>query len=105
MELDVDRRRVENKNKRVPRGILIFALFGIILWELSAARAFVVPICLAALLAFLMNPLDKFFCKHRAPEWASILISVCILFLPLLLVLSLLAYEIRLLILDFPAIV
>ena len=81
------------------------ALLGIVLWELSAARAFMVPVCLSALLAFLMNPLVRFLCRHRVPQWISITLSASSLVLPLAFVLSFLGYEVRALILDFPSIV
>ena len=81
------------------------ALLGIVLWELTVARPFMVPVCLSALLAFLMNPLVRFLCRHRVPQGISVTLSACLLVLPLLFVVSFLAYEIRALINELPSII
>jgi len=93
------------KKDSLLRGLLMAALLGVLLWELSAARAFIVPVCLSALLAFLMNPLVRFFCRHRVPHWLSITLSASLLALLLISMLTFLVYETRALIIGLPSIV
>lgn len=57
----------------------------IVVWGLREAREFLVPLCLAALLAFLMAPIVRVLERRaRLPEWAIVTISALILILPLL---------------------
>jgi predicted PurR-regulated permease PerM len=64
-----------------------------------------IPVCISALLAFLMNPLVRFLRGHRVPRSISVILSACTLVLPLLLVLTLMVYQIRSFIIDFSAVV
>src|ERR1700722_14678376 len=85
-----------------PRGLLISALLVIVLWGIAAAQSFLIPVCLAALLAFLMNPLVRGLKKRRVPLWVSVTISYFLLVLPLLAFLSFTVVEMQALVKDFP---
>lgn len=63
------------------------ALVGlvIVIWGVQEAKNFLVPLCLAALLAFLMAPVVRLLKrKAKLPEWAIVTVSALILILPLL---------------------
>ncbi len=92
------------KQQPIPRGILVTALLGIVVWELTVARAFMIPVCLAALSAFLMNPLARFLRRHKTPEWCAVTLSAAVLALPFLVLLSFIALEIQQLVLGLPTI-
>src|SRR5689334_14020210 len=86
-----------------PRPV-VWASWVVILWGVCQAKTFLVPLLLAALLSFLMTPLIKALERQKVPEWASILISSVLLFLPVLTVGALLLSEGSILIRDFPRI-
>jgi len=54
----------------------------IFFWGLHAGRDFLVPLCISALLAFLILPLMRFLTTHRVPEWLAITLSTAALILP-----------------------
>jgi predicted PurR-regulated permease PerM len=80
----------------------IWAAWVVVIWGMSQAKPFLIPILLAALLSFLMNPLIQILEKRKLPEWASIFISAGLLFLPVFLVVGLLLKECSVLIKDYP---
>lgn len=76
----------------------------VLIWGLKEARDFLVPICLAALLAFLMAPVVRVLGKKaKLPEWAIVTISALILILPLLGFIFIAASQINGLIRNWPA--
>lgn len=84
---------------------MVTALLGVVLWEISAAHAFLIPVCLAALLAFLMSPLVAWLCRHRVPEWLAITVSGILLVLPFLFVGFMLIRQAQSLLQDYPSII
>jgi predicted PurR-regulated permease PerM len=84
---------------------VVWASWVIILWGFSQAKPFLVPILLAVLLAFLMNPLIQFLEKKKIPEWLSIAISAFVLFFPVIILMVFLLREGSILIKDYPHIV
>jgi predicted PurR-regulated permease PerM len=58
------------------------AYLVVIIWGVAAAKPFLLPICLAGLLALLMAPIVKLMLALRAPEWLAITVSALILLLP-----------------------
>lgn len=67
-----------------PVGLLTAASLTIIIWGLWAAREILIPLSLAALLAFLMAPIVRWLRSYRLPEWLAITIATIMLLLPLL---------------------
>lgn len=88
----------------IPRDLVVVALLVVILWGAAQARSFLIPVCIAALLAFLMAPMVAQLRKWKVPEILAIGISALVLVLPFLLIGYLLGHEISLLVRDFPRI-
>jgi predicted PurR-regulated permease PerM len=76
----------------------------IAVWGLSEARSFLIPVCIAALLAFTMVPVLKIMLRHSVPEWLAVVISSALLILPFLSIASVLVWEGQALIKDLPSI-
>lgn len=67
----------------VSRSLVTTALLIVVLWGIAQARPFLVPISIAALLAFMMAPLVRSLRRIRVPELLAIVISALVLILPL----------------------
>lgn len=78
-----DRRRERRQDSRIPGGLLTCALLVVILWGISAARPFLVPVSISALLAFLMAPLVRALARLRVPEIVASLVAALVLLLPI----------------------
>ena len=74
------------------------------LWGLVVAKTFLVPILMAALLAFMMAPFVRLLRKNKIPEWLALTFSGALLFLPVFLVVLFSVKEVKTLIHDFPSI-
>lgn len=83
---------------------LVWAAWVVIIWGLREAEPFVIPLLLAALLSFLMNPLVSYLERRKVPEWLAVTFSSILLFLPVLAVGSLILREGAILIRDYPII-
>ncbi len=75
----------------------------VVLWGLSQAKAFLIPLLLAALLSFLIMPLVLQLRKRKFPEWAALTLASLLLFLPVLGLIALLINEGGILVRDYPA--
>ena len=84
--------------------LFVLASLVVILWGISSARNFFIPVCIAALIAVLMAPLVRMFLRFRFPEWLAITVSTFLLLTPLLGSLYFLVYEIQAFIHDIPTI-
>ena len=78
------------------------AFLIVLTWGLSEGRSFLIPLCIAALVAFLMVPLVKALRKIGAPEWLAVSLTFLVLLLPLLGSLYILAREVQSVVHDFP---
>jgi predicted PurR-regulated permease PerM len=59
------------------------AALVVLIWGIAAAGPFLVPLCISALLAFLLAPFVRYARAARIPEWVAIVISALLLILPL----------------------
>jgi predicted PurR-regulated permease PerM len=59
------------------------AFLSVALWGISEARHFLIPLCLAILLAFLLTPPARWLRKRGAPEWVAVLAVTVLLLCPL----------------------
>ena len=91
-------------NEHPPGSLITLATLVVVVWGVGEARTFLIPVCIAALLAVLMSPLVRFFNRRRFPEWLSIAVSTILLLAPVISALSFLGYEIQLIIRDLPKI-
>jgi len=87
-----------------PIGLLVIALLVVVLWGIAAAKQFLVPVCLSALLAFLMNPLVRLLRRRHCPEWLAVILSSVLLILPFLALVYFVIMEIQSLVADYPKI-
>ena len=55
----------------------------IVVWGVTVSGPFLIPLCLSALLAFLMTPMVQSMRKRHVPEWACVLLSALLLLTPL----------------------
>jgi predicted PurR-regulated permease PerM len=85
-----------------PKGILSVACWVIALWAMSAARDFLVPLCIAALLAFLMAPLVNLLRRYRFPEGLAVVLGSLLLILPIAGILYALISQSQSLVRDWP---
>lgn len=81
---------------------LLFAAWVVIVWGLAQAKPFLIPLLLAALLAFLMSPLVAALRRRKFPEWAAVAIGAALLFLPALALTALLGGEVASLLHEYP---
>jgi len=88
----------------LPRGLTILSLLVVTFWGISEAQTFLIPICIAALLAFLMAPLVRVMRSSGFPEWSAITVSSILLVLPFLTLFSVLVWQGQALARDFPSI-
>ena len=88
-----------------PRGLGNAALLVVLFWGINAAELFLVPVCVAAMLAFLLAPLVRLLKAARAPEWLAITASAILLLLPFSVIGIMLIDQGQALIRDFPRIV
>lgn len=94
-----------NQNVRFPRELFTLALIVVLFWGAWVAQAFLIPVSLAALLAFLTAPLVRVMCQYKVPEWLAILLSAILLLLPVAFVLFMVARQAQTLLSDYPSIV
>lgn len=85
-------------------GLSTCAYLVVILWGIAQARVFLIPIFLAALLAFLMAPIARMLRARRVPEWLAVTLSTLVLLLPVLIVAYVLVHEGQMLVKEYPAI-
>lgn len=89
---------------QAPKSFLLnAAAFMVIIWGLSAARSFLIPLLLAALLAFAMAPVTRFLRRFRLPEWASVLLTTLLVVVPLGALIYAAISEIQKLLADWPS--
>lgn len=69
--------------KMPSKGLRLVALWVIVIWGMSQARDFLIPLCVAGLLAFMMIPLIRLLKRAYLPDWLAILISLVVLVLPI----------------------
>jgi predicted PurR-regulated permease PerM len=81
---------------------LFWASWIVILWGLEAGRAFLVPILLASLLAFLVAPIVRFLRSKNFPEVVALAVVGVLLFLPFLVISILALSEGSSLVRDYP---
>ncbi len=91
--------------KQPSKGLRVVALWVVILWGISHAKDFLVPLCVAALLAFMMVPLIRFLNRFRIPDPVAILLSILILLAPLPLIGYLAVSQARAMVLAIPRMV
>lgn len=91
-------------NTPFPKELFTLALVVILLWGAWVAQAFLIPVSLAALLAFLMAPVVRIIVRFKAPEWLAITLTAVLLLLPVILVTVMVAKQLQALVQDFPAI-
>jgi predicted PurR-regulated permease PerM len=76
----------------------------VLIWGLATARAFLIPICISALLAFLVIPIVTLMRKRRVPEWIAVICAALVLLLPIAGIVYALVREGQTLVQDFPSI-
>jgi predicted PurR-regulated permease PerM len=92
-------------NQNFSGGLLNAGLLVLLFWGLSSATPFIVPLLVAALLAFLMAPLVRVMRRFRVPEALTLTCSALLLVLPFFGLIFLLIHQGQALIRDFPALV
>lgn len=90
---------------RLPHELVVAALLIVVIWGLWAGKAFIIPVALAGLLAFLGSPLVRWLSRRRVPEMLAIVIAALALIVPLAFVGYMLVRQAQSLLMDFPAIV
>jgi predicted PurR-regulated permease PerM len=88
----------------VDSGLLKAACLAILIWAFATARAFFIPVCIAALLASLLSPLVRVLKRARIPELIAVSISAICLLVPFLLLIYGIVAQGERLVRDFPAI-
>lgn len=78
------------------------AAWVLVLWGLYEGQSFLIPICLAALLCFLMTPLMRVMSRLRLPEFLRITITTILLVAPLVGVIYLAVAQIQSLVQNWP---
>lgn len=68
---------------QISKGLVTTALLVVVLWGIAQARPFLVPLSIAALLAFMMAPLVRTLRRVRVPELVAIVLSLLVMLLPL----------------------
>ncbi len=102
----VEKREYDAKRDSVGSSGLSTATFLVILfWGISVGSPFLIPLCIAALLAFLLAPLVRIMKIVRIPEWLAITLSAILLLLPFSAVGYLLLNQGQALMHDFPKII
>ena len=81
------------------------AAFVIVIWGVVVAKTFLIPLCLATLLTFLVLPLVEFLTAKRMPEWAAVSIGSLALCLPLIVIALFAAAETKVLIHNYPQLI
>lgn len=84
---------------------LLWVAWIIIIWGLREATPFLIPLLLASLLSFLMNPLVHFLECKKIPEWLAVSFSSILMFLPVFALASLLLHEGSILLRDYPLLI
>ena len=79
-----------------------WAAWVVILWGISQAKTFLIPLLLASLLAFLMLPVMVRLRKAKLSEWGALTISSLLLFLPVFGTVILMINEGAKLVRDYP---
>src|SRR4051812_40829446 len=92
------------KPLKLPLGLTVTCLLVIALWGIYEAQPFLIPVSIAALLAFTMAPCVRALRRLHCPEWLSIALSAIILVLPFLSLIYLLVWQAQALFRDFPTI-
>lgn len=85
-----------------PRTLLSAASLVVLLWGLSQSGAFLIPVCIAALLAFLLAPLVKLMRRNGVPEIVAVIGGAIVLVLPFSAIGYLLFLQSQRFIVDFP---
>lgn len=65
-----------------PRALTATAALIVVIWGVTEAKPFLVPVCIAALLAFLMAPGVNLMRKIGIPEWLAIAVCSLVLLFP-----------------------
>jgi predicted PurR-regulated permease PerM len=63
--------------------LYVFVAIVIALWGLRTASDFLIPVFLAALLAFLMAPVMRVLSRWKLPDWACVTVAAVLIVLPL----------------------
>jgi predicted PurR-regulated permease PerM len=82
--------------------LYVAAAFTICVWGLYEAQSFLLPICLAALVTFLMTPAMRLLKRLKLPEPLCLIFSALLLLLPLTAILYLVITQIQGLVQDWP---
>jgi predicted PurR-regulated permease PerM len=80
------------------------ALLVVFVWGIATARPFLVPLCISALLAFLITPLVNQLIRWRLPEWLAVAVGSLAMLAPVVGVAYLLVLQGQNLVEDFPSI-
>jgi predicted PurR-regulated permease PerM len=88
-----------------PIGLWVTALIIVILWGAVVARPFLIPVSIAAFIAFLLAPLVRVLNRRGVPDAIAIALSLLILVLPIALLGFLLVRQGQTFLEDFPRIV
>jgi predicted PurR-regulated permease PerM len=90
-------------NQTPGHGLRNAAFLIVLLWGVGEGRAFLIPLCVAGLLAFLMAPIHRFLQRRlKAPDGVAVALSAIALISPLLLIGYLLVRQGEGLVQDFP---
>jgi predicted PurR-regulated permease PerM len=96
----------QNRETNAPQprksALFQFAAWVVVLWGLYEGQSFLIPICLAALLCFLMTPLVRMMSRLKLPEFLRIAITALLLVAPLVGVIYLAVAQIQSLIQNWP---
>ena len=86
------------------RSTVWMASLSVVIWSVTQAREFLVPLCVSALLAMLMAPIVRYLRRMRLNDTASVTLAVILLYLPLLGIASLVLIEADGLVRNWPLI-
>lgn len=96
-------RPIESSRFHTPP-LIAAALLVVVLWGVVQARPFLIPVCIAALLSFLMAPLVRTLQRLHAPNWVAVTISAVLMILPFVGLGLMLVNQGQELVDDFPSI-
>ena len=82
--------------------LFLAAAFILVIWGVHEARSFLMPICVAALVTFLMTPAMRLFKRLKLPEPICMLVSALLLLAPLVGAIYLMISQIQSLFQDWP---
>ncbi|MGZ3688966.1 MAG: AI-2E family transporter [Bdellovibrionota bacterium] len=87
-----------------PRLLMTSAFLVVAIWGLRQSAPFFVPICISALLAFLMVPVLRALKRIHFPEWLAVILTALLILLPFAGLAAIAVRQIQQLVHDSPAI-